>query len=66
MSISSVASNVQNISAVQPQRQSARANEVEGDKDKDDSASKVVAQAAPRPSVNVSGQTVGSIVDTFA
>lgn len=66
MSISSVVSNVQNASAVQPQKQPSRAKEVEGDKDKDDSASKVVAQAAPRPSVNVSGQTVGSIVDTFA
>jgi len=65
MEISSVSSNSGNLAAVQPQ--AVRAREVENDKDKDDSASKAVApQTAPRPTVNTSGQTVGSIINTQA
>jgi len=71
MDISSVTSNVntlnaKNANAVQPQNQTARAREVEGDKDKDDGAAKAAAQAAPRQSVNTSGQIVGRLIDVRA
>jgi hypothetical protein len=66
MSVSSVSSNTNAATAVQPQRQPERANEVENDGDKDDNASKAIAQTAPRPTVNTNGETVGSIVNTQA
>ena len=67
MAISSVSSNVNTAAAVQAQSQTARAKEVENDNDKDDGASSAAAtQAAPRPTVNTSGQVIGSIVDTQA
>lgn len=70
MAISPVSSGVNTATAVQPQNQPARAKEVENDKDKDDGASKAAAQntaqAAPRPTVNTSGQVVGSVVNTQA
>ena len=66
MEISSVSSSIPNVAAAQTQSQLARVKEVENDKDKDDGASKQVAQAAPRASVNTNGQVVGSIVNTQA
>ena len=70
MAISPVSSNVNTATAVQPQTQPVRAKEAENDKDKDDGASKAVAQnaaqAAPRPTVNTSGQVIGSVVNTQA
>lgn len=70
MAIGPVSSGVNTTSSVQAQNQAVRAREVENDKDKDDGASaaaaKNAAQAAPRPSVNTSGQVVGSIVNTQA
>ena len=66
MSISPVASSVQHTPAVQSQTQPVRAKEVENDKDKDDGASKVVAPPTPSPSVNTSGQVVGSTINTQA
>ncbi len=66
MEISSVSSSVKNAAAVQPQNPPVRAKEVENDKDKDDGASRAAAQAASRPTINTSGQVVGSIVNTQA
>ena len=68
MAIGSVSSGVSTPS-VQAQNQVSRAKEAENDKDKDDGASAAAqnaAQAAPRPTVNTSGQVVGSIVNTQA
>lgn len=68
MEISSAASSVRNTPPVQPQTPPVRTKEVENDGDKDDSATKLAAatQAAQRPTVNTSGQVVGSIVNTQA
>lgn len=66
MTISSVSAHVNHTSAVQPQKQPTSVKEVENDKDKDDGGSTVAAQAAPRPSVNTSGQVVGSHINTTA
>ena len=66
MALSSVSSGVNTTAAVQPQSQPVRAKEAENDKDKDDGASKVATQATPSPTVNTSGQVVGSLVNTQA
>ena len=66
MSINSVSSNVQNTPPLQPQTQQAPVKEAENDKDSDDGASKAVAQPAPGPSVNSTGQVVGNIINTQA
>ena len=66
MSISSVSSNVNHTAPVQPQKPTTSAKEVENDKDKDDGGSTVAAQAAPRPTVNTSGQVVGTKIHTQA
>lgn len=65
MPISSVTSQINNATAVQQQATVARATEVENDKDKDDGASQAAAAAA-RPTVNTSGQTIGSIINVQA
>jgi len=64
MAINSVSSDVQSTPVVQPQNKPAHTKEVENNKSKDDTASK--AQSAPRPTVNTSGQVVGSHVNTQA
>lgn len=67
MAISPVSSSVNNTAAVQPQKPPVPAKEVENDKDKDDGASKAAAaQTAPRPTVNTSGQVIGSNINTQA
>jgi len=66
MQINTASPSLQKTTAVQPQAQASRAKEVENDKDKDDGASKVATQAAPRPTVNTSGQVVGSFINTQA
>jgi hypothetical protein len=65
MAISSVSSGIS--AATQLQSQPVRGREAENDKDKDDGAANAVAQAAAqRPSVNTSGQVVGSVINVQA
>lgn len=66
MEISSVSSSSKSVAAVQSPTQTSRAREAENDNDKDDGAAKIAQQATPRPTVNTSGQVVGSIIDTQA
>jgi hypothetical protein len=61
MEINSGHSNVQIAIAVQPQNQSGYAQGVENG-----NAFDVTTQAAPRPSVNTSGQGVGYVIDEWA
>ena len=70
MAIGPVSSGANTASLVQTQNQVVRPREAENDKDKDDGAAKAAAQnatqAAPSPTVNTSGQVVGSVVNTQA
>ena len=61
MEINSGHSNVQIAIAVQPQNQSGYAQGADSGRTFD-----VTAQAAPRPTVNTSGQGVGYVVDDWA
>jgi hypothetical protein len=62
MEISSGNSGVQIAIAVQPQNQLSRASETANDW----SVQSVPAEAPPMPTVNTSGQEVGSILNTWA
>ena len=67
MTISAISPSVNQPAAVQPLKQTASAQVAGNDKDKDDGASQAAAvQAAPRPTVNTSGQVVGSHINTQA
>ena len=67
MAIGSVSSSVNTSAAVQVRgSEETRKNEVENDGDKDDGASGAAAQAAQRPTVNTSGQTIGSVINVQA
>ncbi|MBI1174098.1 MAG: hypothetical protein GC139_02395 [Sideroxydans sp.] len=66
MSISSVSSSYSNTAAIQPQSQPAEVRDREGDADGDDSSKVAAAPASQGPTVNTSGQTVGSIINTQA
>ena len=61
MEINSGHSNVQIAIAVQPQNQSGYAQGADSGR-----AFDVTTQAAPRPTVNTSGQGVGYVVDDWA
>jgi hypothetical protein len=56
------------VSPVQPQPQSnaERVAEKENDKDRDDSSKAAAVNSTPQPTVNTSGQTVGSIISVTA
>jgi hypothetical protein len=60
MSISSVSSNLTHTAPVQSQQPTNSAKQVANDKNT------VTAQAAPRPTVNTSGQVVGTKINTQA
>jgi hypothetical protein len=62
MEISSGNSGVQIAIAVQPQQQSVRANELENDW----TNASAPVEAPLMPTVNTSGQEVGSILNTWA
>ncbi|MDP2804347.1 MAG: hypothetical protein Q8O24_00240 [Gallionellaceae bacterium] len=62
MEISSGNSGVQIAIAVQPQNQMPRQNEAESDW----ATASAAVEAPPMPSVNTSGQEVGSILNTWA
>ena len=70
MAIGSVSSGANAASLVQTQNQTVRPREAENDKDKDDGSVKAAAQnaaqSAPRPTINTSGQVVGTLIDTQA
>jgi hypothetical protein len=61
MEINSGHSNVQIAIAVQPQSQAGFSRGADGG-----NAFDVTAQAAPRPSINTSGQDVGYVIDDWA
>lgn len=62
MEISSGNSGVQIAIAVQPQQQTSRLKETENDW----ATASAVVEVPPMPSVNTSGQEVGSILNTWA
>jgi hypothetical protein len=68
MAISSIGSASNYVSQVQPQPQShaERVAEKENDGDRDDGGMAAAMNAASRPTVNTSGQTVGSIISVKA
>lgn len=67
MAINSINSGGNYVSQVQPQPQShaERVSEKENDGDRDDGGMAAV-NATPQPTVNTSGQTVGSILNVKA
>lgn len=68
MAVNSVNSGSNYVSLVQPQPQSyaERIAEKENDGDRDDGSKASAAPAQPQPTVNTSGQTVGSIISVKA
>lgn len=66
MSISPVSSSYSNIANTQAPIHSERAGERENDGDQDDGGSAAVTAAQPRPTVNTSGQVIGSILNVQA
>lgn len=69
MAINTVTSGNNYVSQVQPQPQthSERVSEKERDADRDDKRAAVAAvNAAPKPSVNTNGQTVGALINVKA
>jgi len=70
MQINSVSSAVNTVASIQSQTQTTRATEVENDKDKDDVSAKAAAQTAQaaqqRPTVNTSGESIGSLINIQA
>ncbi|HZW26106.1 MAG TPA: hypothetical protein VFF26_11530 [Gallionella sp.] len=66
MAISSVSSGSVNLAAMQSPVHAENVRERENDGDSDDGASQSVAAAQPRPTVNTSGQTIGSIINVQA
>lgn len=68
MAIGSVGSGSNYVSQAQPQPQThaERVAEKENDGDRDDGGMAVAMSAAVRPTVNTSGQTVGSIISVRA
>jgi hypothetical protein len=66
MAISSVSSGSVNFAAMQSPVHAESVRERENDGDSDDGASQSVAATQPRPTVNTSGQTIGSIINVQA
>lgn len=68
MSVNSVNSGSSYASQIQaqPQMHSERAGEKENDNDSDDVGAAAAVNAAPKPTVNTSGQTIGSIINVKA
>jgi hypothetical protein len=66
MPISSISSGSSNIAALLPQSQPPQVREREGDGDGDDGSKVAATSASQGPTVNTSGQVVGSLINVQA